>query len=91
MEVSGCFTPPPLYTQGKSSQYPLDRKLSGPQSRSGHGGEEKNYQPLPGLKPLVIQPVVQRYTSESSENIKLSYSVAVRHSTVQVFKLSLYP
>jgi hypothetical protein len=28
----------------------LDRRLSGPQSQSGCGGEEKNSQPLPGLE-----------------------------------------
>jgi hypothetical protein len=37
--------------------YPLDRRLGGPQSRSGRSGEEKNSQPLPGLEPPVIQPV----------------------------------
>jgi hypothetical protein len=30
------------------------------QSRSGHGGEDKNSQPLPGLEPPIIQPVAQR-------------------------------
>jgi hypothetical protein len=44
------FTPRPLYSQGKSPFYPLDRRLGGPQSRSGRGGEEKNSQPLPGLE-----------------------------------------
>jgi hypothetical protein len=34
------FTPRPLYPQGKSSWYPLGRRLGGPQSRSGRGGEE---------------------------------------------------
>jgi len=29
----------------------LDRRLGGPQSRSGRGGEEKNSQPLPGIEP----------------------------------------
>jgi hypothetical protein len=53
------FKPRPLYHQKKSSCYPLDRRLSKPQSRSGHGGEEKNTQPLPGLKPSIIHPVVQ--------------------------------
>jgi len=28
------FTPRPLYLQGKSLLYPLDRRLGGPQSRS---------------------------------------------------------
>jgi hypothetical protein len=51
------FTPRPLYPQGKSLWYPLDRRLGGPQIRSGHGGEEKNSQPLPGLEPPIIQLV----------------------------------
>jgi hypothetical protein len=53
------FTPLPLYPQGKSPWCPLDRRLGGPQSRSGHGREEKNSQPLPGLEPPIIKPVVQ--------------------------------
>jgi hypothetical protein len=36
-----------------------------PQSRSERGGEEKISKPLPGLKPPNIQPVAQRYTTES--------------------------
>jgi hypothetical protein len=58
------FTPLSLYLQGKSPWYPLDRRLGGPQSRSGRGSEEKNSQPLPGLEPSNIQPVAQRYTTE---------------------------
>jgi hypothetical protein len=45
------FTPQLLYPQGKSPWYPLDRRLDGPQSRSGRGGEEKNSHPLLGMKP----------------------------------------
>jgi hypothetical protein len=60
------FTPRPIYTQGKSPWYPLDRSLDGPQSQSGHGGKEKNSQPLPALEPPIIQPVAQRYTTELS-------------------------
>jgi hypothetical protein len=37
----GSLTTPPLYPLGNSQQYPLDRSLGGPQSRSGRGGEEK--------------------------------------------------
>jgi hypothetical protein len=58
--------PGPLYPQGKSPWYPLDRRLSGSQSRSGRGGEEKNSQLLPGLKTPIIQPVAQHYTAELS-------------------------
>jgi hypothetical protein len=53
-----------VYLQGKSLWYPLDRRLGGPQCRSGRGGEEKNSWSLPGLEPLIIQPVAQRYTTE---------------------------
>jgi hypothetical protein len=51
------FTTRPLYLQGKSPSYPLDRRLGVPQSRFGRGDEEKNSQPLPGLEPPNTQPV----------------------------------
>jgi hypothetical protein len=35
------FTPRPLYLRGKSACYPLDRRLGGPQIRSGRCGVEK--------------------------------------------------
>jgi hypothetical protein len=44
----------------------MDRRLGGSQSRSGHGGEEKNSYPLPGLEHPIIQPVAQSYTNEIS-------------------------
>jgi hypothetical protein len=31
-------------------EYPLDRRLGGPQSRSGRGGEENNSQPPLGIE-----------------------------------------
>jgi hypothetical protein len=33
----------------------LDRRLGGPQRRSGRGGEEKNSQPPPGIEPPITQ------------------------------------
>jgi hypothetical protein len=57
MEVSGQFHAPAASPRGKSTWYPLDRRLGGLQSRSGHDGEEKNSHPLPGLEPPIIQPV----------------------------------
>jgi hypothetical protein len=39
------FTPWPLYPRGKDPRYPLDRKLGGPQSRSGRCGAEKVLDP----------------------------------------------
>jgi len=44
------FTPRPLYSQGKNPCYTLDRRLGGSQGLSGHGGEEKNSQPPPGIE-----------------------------------------
>jgi hypothetical protein len=52
--------------QGKIPWYPFDKRLSGPQSRSGRGGEEKNSQPPQGFKLPIIQPIAQRYTAELS-------------------------
>jgi hypothetical protein len=46
------FAPRPLYLQGKSPRYPLDRRLGGPRSHSGRGGEEKNSKPPPGNRTL---------------------------------------
>jgi hypothetical protein len=66
MEVSGQLHTSAVYLQGKSPWYPLNRRLGGPQSRSGRGGEEKNSQSLPGLEPPIIQPVAQRCITELS-------------------------
>jgi len=46
MEVTVSFTHWPIYLRSKSPRYVLYRRLGGPQSRSGHGGEERNIQPL---------------------------------------------
>jgi hypothetical protein len=64
-------TPRSLYPQGKRPWYPLHRRLGGPQSRSGRGGEVKNSHPLPGLESLVIEPVAQRYTTERRDKGKV--------------------
>jgi hypothetical protein len=58
------FTPRPLHPQGNSPWYPIDRRLSRPQSWFRRGGEEENSQPLPGLESPIIQPVAQRFTTE---------------------------
>jgi len=42
----------------------LDRRLGGSQSRSAHGGEEKNSQFLPGQETPIIRPVARSYTTE---------------------------
>jgi hypothetical protein len=64
MEVSGQLHAPTALPRGKRPWYPLDRRLGGPQSSSGRGGEEKNSQPSrePNPSTPIIQPVAQRYT-----------------------------
>jgi hypothetical protein len=47
--IPGRFTP-----RGRSP-VPIGWKLDGPQSRSGHGGEEKNSHPLPRLGVMIIR------------------------------------
>jgi hypothetical protein len=71
------FKPHPLYPQGRSPCYPLDRRLGGSQSRSRRGGEEKNSQLLPGFEPPIIQSIAQRYTME-----------LFRHRNMELFSLS---
>jgi hypothetical protein len=50
--------------RGKCRRYPLDKRLSGPQNRSGRRGEEKNLCPyLDSNSDLsVAQAVASRYT-----------------------------
>jgi hypothetical protein len=43
---------PGRFTPGKELPVPIDRTLGGLQRQSGHGGEEKNSQPQPGIEPL---------------------------------------
>jgi hypothetical protein len=67
------FTPRPLYPQGKSSWYPLDRRLGGPQSRSGRG-EELHIHLLSGLEPPIIHPARKKV------KVKLSLYLTKHHA-----------
>jgi hypothetical protein len=73
----GSFTPRSLYPQGKSPWCPFNRRLCGPQSWSGYGGEEKNSLPLPGLEPLVIHPVAQCYITELSRLLMMMMIIII--------------
>jgi hypothetical protein len=70
----------------------LDRRLGGPQSRSGRGDEEKNFQPLPRLEPPIIQPIAQRYATEISrilvERVHDYYKTHVAKSTNTLLRMS---
>jgi hypothetical protein len=64
MKVSGQLQALAVYPKGKSPGYPLDRRLSGRQGRSGRCGEEKKYLHLRESNPIfpAFQPVSRRYT-----------------------------
>ena len=53
--------------QGKT-QYPLYRRLGGPQGRSGQVGKVS---PPPGFDPRTVQPVASRYTDYATRPPKL--------------------
>jgi len=55
------FLPWPLYLQGKSPWYLLDRRLGEHQSQSGHGGKEKKSLQLVGIKPHLCSPQLSHY------------------------------
>jgi hypothetical protein len=74
----GQLHAPAALPPGKELLVPLDRRLGGPQSRYGRGGEEKNSQPLPGIEPPIIQPVAQRYTAMLSRISARGYGEEVK-------------
>jgi hypothetical protein len=56
-------TPQPLYPRGKCPRYLLDRRLGGPQSRSGQRGNEKIWLYRDSNSdPSLVQPVASGYT-----------------------------
>ena len=57
---SGWWTPRPgHFTPGKETQYPLYRKVGGPQGRSRRA---QKLSPPKGLNPWTVQPLVSCYT-----------------------------
>jgi hypothetical protein len=54
-----------LHAPRKSASYLLHRRLGGPQSRSGRGGEEKIPSPRRESNPRtqIVQAIAQRYTN----------------------------
>jgi hypothetical protein len=71
------FTPRPLYTGGKRSRYPLERRLGESQSRSGHRGEENVPDPTGNRHPTpsVVQQVTSRYTDSAYVTYRILLSL----------------
>jgi hypothetical protein len=53
---------PGYFTPSKEPLYPLDKRLGGPQSRSGRCGEEKFSSAYDGNRTPAVQPVTRCYT-----------------------------
>jgi hypothetical protein len=66
MEVSGQLHAPAALPPGKQPLEPIGKESGWAPERYGHGGEEKNSEPLPALETLIIQAVAQRCTTSLS-------------------------
>jgi hypothetical protein len=56
------FTPRPLYPREERPRYPLDRRLGGPQSQSGHCGEEEKFLTPAENRNHAVQHVARFYS-----------------------------
>jgi hypothetical protein len=69
------------------TQYPLYRKLGGPQGRSG---QVRKISPPPGFNPWTIQPVASRYatqpviTTSTSKNFYITVYWLLHHTVTYV-------
>jgi hypothetical protein len=80
MEVSGQLHDLAALPPEKDPRYPLDRWMGEPQSRSGHGVEEKNSQPPPGFEPRSSNRSARsqslyrlRYLGSYGNDVKMTY------------------
>jgi hypothetical protein len=67
-----------LYPWGSSPQYPLDRRLGGPQSWSGFYGEEKNLAPVGNYIPAV-PPLASCYTDWATGSFLILLQLQFSH------------
>jgi hypothetical protein len=75
--------PRSLYPQEKSPwYYPLDRRLGGHQSQSGHGVEEEISNPPPGFEPRSSERLAQ-----SQSLYRLSYPTSYNLLIPDVFNI----
>jgi hypothetical protein len=87
MGVSGQrHVPAALYLRGKDTRYPLDRRLDGPQSRSGHKGLCRGSNPY---RP-VVQSVVRHYTAWATPAPTPYYNFILLSRVAVLIYLSYY-
>jgi hypothetical protein len=82
------FTPLPLYPRGKNPRYLLDRRLGGPQSRSGRHGEEKILDRIgtrtptsrsSSPEPVAIPTTLSRLLLTLTEQLQMEYDHVTIH------------
>jgi hypothetical protein len=89
--MSGRFTLLPLYPNGKSLRYSLDRRLGGSQSRSGPYEEVTIVDPTGTRNHAAPQPVSKQYISRGIKPMKIKSSCwkslisYIRHKYVKDF------
>jgi len=59
MEVSGKLRVMADLSLQKEPQYPMNRRLGGPQNKSGQHREKNNCLTLPRIEPQIFQPIAQ--------------------------------
>jgi hypothetical protein len=78
MEVSGKLHAP----DSLLNRYPLDRRLGGPQSRSGRGGEDKNSQPCRESNPTRQAGSLETILTELPRHPKSVISKGLKNATL---------
>jgi hypothetical protein len=89
MEVSGQLHAPASLPPGKSSRYPLDKRVGGPQSRSGRRGENSWPYRHSNSEPSVVEPVASRHTDWATSSDSTGITSAVEEITTQFHKTLL--
>jgi hypothetical protein len=94
MELSVQLHAPAALPPGKESPIPMDIRIGGPQSRSGHsGGEEKRIPASAGIRTTAIHPVAQSLNGKSRASVRILAlnSVASATSAVAIlFRIRRY-
>jgi hypothetical protein len=81
MEVSGQLHTPAALPPGKETRYPLDRRLSGLQSRSGRGGEERDLLFLI----LLMNNIITTGTHKKEASVIINNSTDISETSIRSY------
>jgi hypothetical protein len=86
MDVSGQLHALAVLSPGKGTRYSFDRRLSGPQSRSGRGGEGKK--PCPCRESIPGRPARSLVTSVRPTHYRSSDQSFVFRKFIALYNLT---